>query len=216
MQHATALISVYRAPFGETQGQVAVGADAALIDLDMEGAIHRFKIILLTIDLKRSVHVFLIPTQVATRLPQVRSANVWRIDKLVSALLMLETAIIFSQLTRHAPFGVPKDEARAYVIAHAEKIQLAAQLTVITAIGLFQPPEVFFQLLGSMPGCAIDTLEHAVVLVTTPVSTCHAHQLDCGGVYLLSILHMRTPADRKSTRLNSSHQLISYAVFCLK
>src|SRR2546426_5770564 len=26
----------------------------------------------------------------------------------------------------------------------------------------------------------------------------------------------RTPADRKSTRLNSSHLVISYAVFCLK
>src|SRR2546427_4362946 len=26
----------------------------------------------------------------------------------------------------------------------------------------------------------------------------------------------RTPADRKSTRLNSSHSQISYAVFCLK
>src|SRR5574340_1537412 len=26
----------------------------------------------------------------------------------------------------------------------------------------------------------------------------------------------REPADRKSTRLNSSHQKISYAVFCLK
>src|SRR5438105_12335009 len=26
----------------------------------------------------------------------------------------------------------------------------------------------------------------------------------------------RTPADRKSTRLNSSHEWISYAVFCLK
>src|SRR5258708_30062647 len=25
-----------------------------------------------------------------------------------------------------------------------------------------------------------------------------------------------TPKDRKSTRLNSSHQIISYAVFCLK
>src|SRR5258708_17765599 len=25
-----------------------------------------------------------------------------------------------------------------------------------------------------------------------------------------------TPTDRKSTRLNSSHQIISYAVFCLK
>src|SRR5438552_5754216 len=27
---------------------------------------------------------------------------------------------------------------------------------------------------------------------------------------------LREPADRKSTRLNSSHQIISYAVFCLK
>src|SRR3712207_8912129 len=28
--------------------------------------------------------------------------------------------------------------------------------------------------------------------------------------------HRRVPADRKSTRLNSSHANISYAVFCLK
>src|SRR5258708_30141313 len=28
--------------------------------------------------------------------------------------------------------------------------------------------------------------------------------------------HGRPPGDRKSTRLNSSHQIISYAVFCLK
>src|SRR5256885_5879659 len=29
-------------------------------------------------------------------------------------------------------------------------------------------------------------------------------------------LHLVTPGDRKSTRLNSSHLVISYAVFCLK
>src|SRR5207244_11770653 len=29
-------------------------------------------------------------------------------------------------------------------------------------------------------------------------------------------LNPRSPPDRKSTRLNSSHQIISYAVFCLK
>src|SRR5258708_29491952 len=28
--------------------------------------------------------------------------------------------------------------------------------------------------------------------------------------------HVLRPVDRKSTRLNSSHQIISYAVFCLK
>src|SRR5258708_24904103 len=31
-----------------------------------------------------------------------------------------------------------------------------------------------------------------------------------------SIVRELTEADRKSTRLNSSHQIISYAVFCLK
>src|SRR5438876_4636488 len=30
------------------------------------------------------------------------------------------------------------------------------------------------------------------------------------------LLHYRVPEDRKSTRLNSSHPSISYAVFCLK
>src|SRR5258708_17211620 len=32
----------------------------------------------------------------------------------------------------------------------------------------------------------------------------------------LGRLHDRQVGDRKSTRLNSSHQIISYAVFCLK
>src|SRR5258708_18845788 len=32
----------------------------------------------------------------------------------------------------------------------------------------------------------------------------------------LSFLMVFHPKDRKSTRLNSSHQIISYAVFCLK
>src|SRR5256885_10047427 len=30
------------------------------------------------------------------------------------------------------------------------------------------------------------------------------------------LAHLRLPRDRKSTRLNSSHLVISYAVFCLK
>src|SRR5688572_31309164 len=31
-----------------------------------------------------------------------------------------------------------------------------------------------------------------------------------------TVVYGHTPADRKSTRLNSSHSQISYAVFCLK
>src|SRR5258708_14327066 len=33
---------------------------------------------------------------------------------------------------------------------------------------------------------------------------------------MLQSINAENPTDRKSTRLNSSHQIISYAVFCLK
>src|SRR5258708_24906002 len=35
-------------------------------------------------------------------------------------------------------------------------------------------------------------------------------------VFIFELKTFRCSADRKSTRLNSSHQIISYAVFCLK
>src|SRR5699024_11252959 len=39
---------------------------------------------------------------------------------------------------------------------------------------------------------------------------------DCDGTWNWYILHPQSCKDRKSTRLNSSHVSISYAVFCLK
>src|SRR3712207_5639094 len=44
----------------------------------------------------------------------------------------------------------------------------------------------------------------------------HPHQLRHACGYYLASLGHDTRADRKSTRLNSSHANISYAVFCLK
>src|SRR5258708_24606314 len=37
-----------------------------------------------------------------------------------------------------------------------------------------------------------------------------------GSLYVAEASNHRVLRDRKSTRLNSSHQIISYAVFCLK
>src|SRR5438552_7665181 len=39
---------------------------------------------------------------------------------------------------------------------------------------------------------------------------------DRGIVFFRQLLKREIEKDRKSTRLNSSHQIISYAVFCLK
>src|SRR5256885_11506005 len=46
----------------------------------------------------------------------------------------------------------------------------------------------------------------------------HRHVLVLAGLFVLMALgfDLETKRDRKSTRLNSSHLVISYAVFCLK
>src|SRR5258708_14567834 len=44
----------------------------------------------------------------------------------------------------------------------------------------------------------------------------HASSCDHCGPLLRQFVHQFSQEDRKSTRLNSSHQIISYAVFCLK
>src|SRR5438552_13662808 len=55
-----------------------------------------------------------------------------------------------------------------------------------------------------MPGRAGAGLERDARTLYAPRSACLEQGLDAH------------PANRKSTRLNSSHQIISYAVFCLK
>src|SRR5437879_10040022 len=57
-----------------------------------------------------------------------------------------------------------------------------------------------------------------VVIRTAPVATGSgaAVQARLGTIVLLNVLGDVKEKDRKSTRLNSSHRCISYAVFCLK
>src|SRR5207244_7485563 len=57
-----------------------------------------------------------------------------------------------------------------------------------------------------------------------PYTTLFRSRIECVAFHPLGSARMATdskrgvvdPRDRKSTRLNSSHQIISYAVFCLK
>src|SRR5258708_26087533 len=52
---------------------------------------------------------------------------------------------------------------------------------------------------------------------STRSSTCATSKTGTGMMVAPRIRDVMQPAlDRKSTRLNSSHQIISYAVFCLK
>src|SRR3712207_8629218 len=76
---------------------------------------------------------------------------------------------------------------------------------------LFRSHPKSWALLGRRPELASNAVEEVVRLAgTVPAITRYAlEDLEVNG--------LRIPAgDRKSTRLNSSHANISYAVFCLK
>src|SRR3712207_7073113 len=65
---------------------------------------------------------------------------------------------------------------------------------------------VFIWLRGTLPRLRYDQFMRFGWKVLVPTAL----------VWSLAVATMRTIADRKSTRLNSSHANISYAVFCLK
>src|SRR5689334_24847092 len=59
------------------------------------------------------------------------------------------------------------------------------------------------------------TLFPYTTLFRSLLGECRNHRLALGGV-AVGVVQVRHGGDRKSTRLNSSHRSISYAVFCLK
>src|SRR3989442_9986038 len=54
------------------------------------------------------------------------------------------------------------------------------------------------------------------IILTSPGRVCPGQPLIQGSVYVTTSHRFCVTVDRKSTRLNSSHVRISYAVFCLK
>src|SRR5258708_20728902 len=66
----------------------------------------------------------------------------------------------------------------------------------------------------------LNYIDRSVLPAVQPLIQKELHRSDADMGLLTSVFfffYMCTaPLDRKSTRLNSSHQIISYAVFCLK
>src|SRR5688572_31319524 len=77
---------------------------------------------------------------------------------------------------------------------------LFRSLAVVALFGFLQHGQILGQVLLLGEGDSINTGELLVLFIAFPVRASNTHQL----------------GDRKSTRLNSSHSQISYAVFCLK
>src|SRR3989454_5851745 len=91
--------------------------------------------------------------------------------------------------------------------------------------GRVSGPELASALTEGIRASGVDVAE--IGMFATPVAYFAAHHLGCGSAVAVTGSHnppeynglkmvLAGTTDRKSTRLNSSHLVISYAVFCLK
>src|SRR5438034_8751599 len=92
--------------------------------------------------------------------------------------------------------------AQSYLVWELTRSALATSLVTL----VFSFPSTVLSLVGGVVADRVD--RRRLVLVTQTVFLLQA--------VALTVLTFAGRIDRKSTRLNSSHTVISYAVFCLK
>src|SRR5690606_40987305 len=90
-----------------------------------------------------------------------------------------------------------------------------ATFPLVGAHGSKKIATVYFELLpGERLGSHIDSAEELLVILSGDVEIIVGDEKTQAAGGIVALVPER--ADRKSTRLNSSHVKISYAVFCLK
>ncbi len=171
MQDARAFITINRTPLGYANRQIPIGAGFVFIDLNMERTIHRFDVVGFVIDLHGRIHVFLIPGQVPARFPQPRPPNVRRISQVVAILNVFLLAIGFSQVAHHSAVRMPEYQPSPNFRINTEQIEILAKLTVISAAGFLDSPQIGIQFLSGVPGGSIDALQHRPGFISAPVSS---------------------------------------------
>ena len=148
VQHTAAFVAVNCAHLGKAHRHLAVGAHSALVDMNMEGAVHRFEEIFLPFNVDRRIHVLAVVTQMTAGLPQRSFADVGGIDEFIANPVVFRPPEILHRLADASAVGMPKDQPCADLLHRAVQVQFTSQLAVVTFLGFFQQGQVILQFLG--------------------------------------------------------------------
>src|SRR5262249_29587564 len=143
VQNSASFEPVNGSPFGKSHGKIPVRPDAVVVDVHVKGTVHRLQVIELLVDFDRRIHVFGVEAEMAAGLPQIRPADMRRINQVVSGFQVPYFAVVLDDVANQSAFGVPQDKASAdRVRIDAEEIKLLAQLAMISLLRFFQPDEI--------------------------------------------------------------------------
>src|ERR1035437_6388025 len=179
------LVAVDGSHLRDPEGQVAVTVLLVLVDADVVGAVHRLEDVLLVLDAKAREHRVFVRLEVAADPVELGAGDVRGVDVLVPRPPLGVEDVLLQQPTHDGALGQPHRQAFADGVIDEKQLQLTAQLLVVAFTSQLEATEVILQLLGAVPGGAVDALQHLVALVAAPVRPRHPGQpemLDVAGV----------------------------------
>ena len=109
--------------------------------------------------------------------PQAFIDDLWAFDFTVAIVAINLTHVLLDTLPQRPAPGMPKHQAWRMVI-EVKQIKLASNFSVVAFFCFFEHCDVLCQVFFGRPGRAIDALQHFIVMVAAPISTCHFHQFE--------------------------------------
>ena len=191
-------MAMHQAQLTGTQRQVAIAVLLGLVHQHAARAVHRLDSVVLTVNLSE-IHIFLVMSPMTGLLPQLAVQNHRRLDFLIAIAAMYLTPVVNQLVADNHAVWMEEREARAFLM-DAEQVKLLAQLAMVALGSLLQHLQISIQLILLLKSSAVYTLQHLVLLAATPVSTCHALQLQC--LYLAGGHHMRACAQIRELALS--------------
>ena len=193
VEHAALLVAVHGAEFRPAAGEFAVGAHAALVDLDVERAVHGLGVVVELVDLHRGVHALLVESEVSAGLPELAASDMRRVQQVVAVRQVLLAPESLDDVADVGSLRVPEHEAGADHFGDAEEVEFLAEAAVVALLGFLDALEIRLEFLLVGERGAVDALEHRVLLVAAVVGTGDGKQLERAD--LVGVGDVRTAAE---------------------
>ena len=159
-----------------TQRQIAVGFQTLVEDLNVARTVHWLDAVF-TVLRRSGEHRIFVVVPVAGFFPQHTVHHERAFHFLILVLFQLGAHERF-QFTEDCPAVVmPEHHPRRFFL-HMIQVKLLTDFTVVTLSRLFQALQVRVQGFLIGPRGTIDTLQHFIVAVATPVGACDFHQFE--------------------------------------
>ena len=176
VQTARRLVAVALSELAVAQGQVTVAFDALLENQDVTWAVHRLEGVIALFRLGGE-HVVTVLVPVTGFFPQALVDDLRAFDLLITVVSVDLAHVLLNGLPDGPAFGVPEHQTRGMLI-DVKQVEFSAQFAMVALFRFFQACQVLLQIVLASPGRAINTLQHLVLAVTTPVSARDLHQFE--------------------------------------